>query len=157
MHYLFQSIVFFSLVLLTENYTIINQLVKIKQYFFTKLSMVVGLNKDESNDFSPVLSPVDNLVDEDVQLEISNISYDISQDNMNSYSMIVSNLSKVYPASTFCGSKKHAVKSISIGLKPGERFGLLGVNGAGKSTTLNILTGDIAATSGEAYIAGILN
>ena len=115
-----------------------------------------GLNKDHSNDFSPVLSPVDNIVDEDVQLETNNIAYDLSQDNIYSYSMLVSNLSKIYPATTFCGSKKHAVKSISIGLKPGERFGLLGVNGAGKSTTLNILTGDISATSGEAYIAGNL-
>jgi ABC-type multidrug transport system ATPase subunit len=47
-----------------------------------------------------------------------------------------------------------AVRGISFGLKSGERFGLLGVNGAGKSTTLNILTGDIPPSSGQAFIAG---
>jgi ATP-binding cassette subfamily A (ABC1) protein 5 len=30
----------------------------------------------------------------------------------------------------------------------------LGANGAGKTTTLGMLTGDIAATGGEAYVAG---
>ena len=43
---------------------------------------------------------------------------------------------------------------MNIALLPGERFGLLGINGAGKSTTLNMVTGDIAPTSGCIYIAG---
>ena len=43
---------------------------------------------------------------------------------------------------------------ISFALMPGERFGLLGINGAGKSTTLNMVTGDITPTSGRVYIAG---
>lgn len=52
--------------------------------------------------------------------------------------------------------KNSAVRGISFGLTSGERFGLLGVNGAGKSTTLNILTGDISPSSGQAFIAGFL-
>ena len=32
---------------------------------------------------------------------------------------------------------------------------LVGVNGAGKSTTLGILTGDIRPTAGTGYIAGV--
>jgi len=47
-----------------------------------------------------------------------------------------------------------AVRGVSVALQSGERFGLLGVNGAGKSTTLNILTGDISPSSGMAFIAG---
>ena len=43
---------------------------------------------------------------------------------------------------------------VSFALRPGERFGLLGINGAGKSTTLNIVTGDIFPSAGEIYIAG---
>lgn len=35
---------------------------------------------------------------------------------------------------------KVAVKSISFGVMPGEVFGFLGTNGAGKSTALSILT-----------------
>lgn len=33
-------------------------------------------------------------------------------------------------------------------------FGLLGVNGAGKTSTFKMLTGDSVVTSGEAYLAG---
>lgn len=33
-------------------------------------------------------------------------------------------------------------------------FGLLGVNGAGKTSTFKMLTGDSMVTSGEAYLAG---
>ena len=33
-------------------------------------------------------------------------------------------------------------------------FGLLGVNGAGKTSTFKMLTGDMAVTSGEAFVDG---
>jgi ATP-binding cassette subfamily A (ABC1) protein 3 len=38
-------------------------------------------------------------------------------------------------------------------VKEGETLGLLGANGAGKTTTLGVLTGDIAATGGQAFVA----
>ena len=47
-----------------------------------------------------------------------------------------------------------AVQDISFSLEKGKIYGLLGPNGAGKSTTMNIMTGYIAATSGEAIIEG---
>jgi len=36
----------------------------------------------------------------------------------------------------------------------GECFGLLGINGAGKTTTFKMLTGDIGASFGDAYLSG---
>ncbi|XP_074856969.1 glucosylceramide transporter ABCA12 [Carettochelys insculpta] len=42
-----------------------------------------------------------------------------------------------------------AVKNVSVGIPAGECFGLLGVNGAGKTTIFKMLTGDIGATSGR--------
>ncbi len=45
-----------------------------------------------------------------------------------------------------------AVDDISFTLKPGKIYGFLGPNGAGKSTTMNIMTGYIAATSGDVRI-----
>lgn len=47
-------------------------------------------------------------------------------------------LRKVYPVSS---GAKVAVKSTSLGIPRGECFGLLGINGAGKSSTLAILSG----------------
>ncbi|XP_038616014.1 ATP-binding cassette sub-family A member 13 [Tachyglossus aculeatus] len=43
-----------------------------------------------------------------------------------------------------------AVKDISLGIPRGECFGLLGMNGAGKSTTFRMLTGDIPPSGGRA-------
>jgi len=45
-----------------------------------------------------------------------------------------------------------AVDRVSFNIKKGEIFGLLGVNGAGKSTTINILSGLIIPDSGEVEI-----
>lgn len=47
-----------------------------------------------------------------------------------------------------------AVDGLSFTVEPGEIVGFLGPNGAGKSTTMNIMTGYIAATSGEVIIEG---
>lgn len=47
-----------------------------------------------------------------------------------------------------------AVDNISIKVKPGEVLGLLGVNGAGKSTTMNMLAGILAPDKGDITING---
>ncbi len=49
---------------------------------------------------------------------------------------------------------KLALDDVSFTIEEGEVVGLLGLNGAGKSTTMNILTGYISATSGMATIDG---
>ncbi len=56
----------------------------------------------------------------------------------------VKNLSKTY------GSVR-AVRSISFDLHDGEIVGFLGANGAGKSTTLKIMTGYISPTAGNVF------
>ena len=48
-----------------------------------------------------------------------------------------------------------ALKNLSIEVAQGEIYGLLGSNGAGKSTTINILLGFLNPNSGEAFINGI--
>jgi ABC-2 type transport system ATP-binding protein len=47
-----------------------------------------------------------------------------------------------------------AVDDVSFEVERGEIFGYLGANGAGKSTTIRMLTGLLAPTSGEATVAG---
>ena len=41
------------------------------------------------------------------------------------------------------------LKDVTWEVKPGERVGLVGVNGAGKSTQLKIISGEVEATTGE--------
>ena len=47
-----------------------------------------------------------------------------------------------------------AVSNLSFSLQSGECFALLGVNGAGKSTTFKSLTCEVKPTSGKIKIAG---
>ena len=48
-----------------------------------------------------------------------------------------------------------AVQNISFCVKEGELFAFLGVNGAGKSTTINMLCAQLAKDSGEISVDGI--
>ncbi len=59
----------------------------------------------------------------------------------------VTNLHKKYGSQT-------AIEAVNFTVQPGEVMGLLGVNGAGKTTILRILAGAIGATDGTAVIAG---
>lgn len=52
------------------------------------------------------------------------------------------------------GSERFSVEDLSLSLKPGEIFGFLGQNGAGKSTTIKCLTGIYPFTSGTIKICG---
>jgi len=45
-----------------------------------------------------------------------------------------------------------ALHDLNINVKSGDIFCLLGANGAGKSTTINLLLGFISPTSGNAFI-----
>lgn len=47
-----------------------------------------------------------------------------------------------------------AVDRVSFAVEPGEIFGYLGANGAGKSTTIRMLCGLLAPTAGDATVAG---
>ena len=60
--------------------------------------------------------------------------------------LMAHNLSKVY------GFKKAATKYLTFSVNRGECFGLLGVNGAGKTSTFKMLTGEISPTGGNAWI-----
>ncbi|MBK9097569.1 MAG: ABC transporter ATP-binding protein [bacterium] len=59
----------------------------------------------------------------------------------------VNNLTKKFGSFT-------AVDNVSFNVKQGEIFGFLGANGAGKSTTIRMLTGILEPTSGDALVGG---
>ena len=59
------------------------------------------------------------------------------------------------PKSEMQGSYVVAVRRLSLGMQRGECFGLLGVNGAGKTSTLKMLTGDVGLTNGKATVSSL--
>jgi ABC-type multidrug transport system ATPase subunit len=91
-----------------------------------------------------VLSPA-FIEDSDVTEEKKAIMNDASKE----HSIIIKGLRKVYD------SKKIAVHDLYFSVRNGECFGFLGINGAGKSTTLEILSGDLFPSSGTAILGGL--
>lgn len=83
----------------------------------------------------------------DIQNEQLRIEQIIQSRSMDDYSMVVNDLTKVYSTNQF-----KAVDQLSFVVDKREFFGLLGVNGAGKSTTFKMLTGELRPTSGNAWI-----
>lgn len=78
--------------------------------------------------------------------EPTGMAGDVNQDVIH-----IRNLRKVYGS----GSKvKVAVRALTLGLPKGDCFGFLGINGAGKTSSLNILTGAQLPTSGDAWLGG---
>ena len=83
-------------------------------------------------------------------LILPKFGYDIVRWTLNGVIFLIEvrNLTKKY------GARK-AIDELSFTINAGEVVGFLGPNGAGKTTTMNIMTGYIAATSGEVSINGV--
>ncbi|KAH8342539.1 hypothetical protein KR059_012502, partial [Drosophila kikkawai] len=62
--------------------------------------------------------------------------------------LLVDNIRKQY-------KNKLAVQGVSFHVANAECFGLLGINGAGKTSVFKMLTGDTEITSGDAYVDGL--
>jgi ABC-2 type transport system ATP-binding protein len=65
----------------------------------------------------------------------------------NTVSIKVSNLTKTF-------GNNVAVDNLNLEIHKGELFGLVGPDGAGKTTTMRLLTAILTPTSGEAWVAG---
>uniref|UniRef100_A0A3Q2ZXA5 P-type phospholipid transporter n=1 Tax=Kryptolebias marmoratus TaxID=37003 RepID=A0A3Q2ZXA5_KRYMA len=81
--------------------------------------------------------------DEDVGRERERVKSGKAQSDI----LTMIDLSKVYRL-----GKKPAVDRLCLGIPRSECFGLLGVNGAGKTSTFRMLTGDTPVTYGEAFL-----
>ncbi|XP_072932013.1 phospholipid-transporting ATPase ABCA3-like [Epargyreus clarus] len=64
------------------------------------------------------------------------------------HSLVCKNLTKYY-------GNLLAVNRLSFAVREGECFGLLGINGAGKTSTFRMLTGDAAVSAGHAHVHGL--
>ncbi|KAJ8302251.1 hypothetical protein KUTeg_021238 [Tegillarca granosa] len=88
---------------------------------------------------------VEEQEDDDVSAERKRITNTPLENLLETDSLVIQGLSKQY------GGYK-AVDNISFGISNQECFGLLGQNGAGKTSTFKMLTGDLTVTSGNAYL-----
>lgn len=79
------------------------------------------------------------------------ISLDMKQQEVDGRCIQIRNLHKVYSSSK---GKCCAVDSLQLTLYENQLLALLGHNGAGKSTTISMLVGLLAPTSGDALVFG---
>ncbi|OQS02783.1 ATP-binding Cassette (ABC) Superfamily [Thraustotheca clavata] len=91
----------------------------------------------------PIVEDTTYEVDHDVDTEAQRVKNGDANDIIS-----INSLRKVYKGG------KVALVDLSLGLPKGECFGFLGINGAGKTTAMKIMTGDILASSGQAKLSG---
>lgn len=84
---------------------------------------------------------LDKVEDDDVEAEKERILSGKASDDL----IRLEGLRRVYP-------QKVAVNNLYFGVPSNQCFGFLGVNGAGKSTTLKMLTGDETPSQGTAFL-----
>jgi ATP-binding cassette, subfamily A (ABC1), member 3 len=90
-----------------------------------------------------------DMKDIDVKQEEERVRHQVASRNSTD-TIIVSDTHKVY-----YNGNKHAVKGVTLGIPNGECFGLLGINGAGKTSLLSMLSGEIAPTVGDITLNGL--
>ena len=136
---------FFALVVHLAGWFIIVMFIEYRMAIF-KCCYVSRSGSTRGNQHSPEPANTDS----DVIAEKESVLKDVDGKQSNR-TMLVKNLKKVFNTSR---GKMTAVNKLTFGVHNGECFGLLGVNGAGKSTTFNMLTGRLLPTSGSASIRG---
>ena len=115
------------------------------------------MGKNQSHIESSVKEIHKEYEDDDVAKERNRIENDYQHDVHNEDTDVLRtyNLTKVFTNSTMRGllglnsEDNVAVDNVSVGIKRGECFGWLGLNGAGKSTTFKMLTNIFLPTSGR--------
>jgi ATP-binding cassette, subfamily A (ABC1), member 3 len=90
--------------------------------------------------------PKPSKMDDDVQAESDKINK-LSSLQLKSTNLVLQGLTKYY-------ANHLAVNQLSIGVEKGECFGLLGINGAGKTSTFKMMTGDELISGGDVWIRG---
>ncbi|KAJ8311158.1 hypothetical protein KUTeg_011297 [Tegillarca granosa] len=132
----FQGFLYFFLILLIESGVL-------NRCFYSIFKNEDGyLNEDGNEDEEHLIERAE---DDDVAEERRRINVTPIGELMNSDSLILKNITKTYGSFL-------AVDNICVGVPRQECFGLLGQNGAGKTSTFKILTGDQMLTSGNAYV-----
>ncbi|XP_037302966.1 LOW QUALITY PROTEIN: phospholipid-transporting ATPase ABCA1 [Manduca sexta] len=84
--------------------------------------------------------------DDDVAAE-RRVASELTAAEIATHSLVCRDLTKYY-------KQFLAVNRLTFAVRKGECFGLLGVNGAGKTSTFRMLTGDARISAGDAFVQG---
>ncbi|KAL5721635.1 hypothetical protein ACHQM5_005255 [Ranunculus cassubicifolius] len=94
-----------------------------------------------------------NMENHDVSQERKKVENVLTEPGMD-YAIVCDNLKKIYPGKDG-NPEKYAVRGLSLAVPRGECFGMLGPNGAGKTSSISMMIGFMAPTSGTAFIHGL--
>lgn len=132
-----QGCCYFSLVLLLESSVL-------KRIFYFFLALIARLAREPLGEECGAAQSRedDDVVEEQRRIHETPLSFLTS-----SQAIVLKDLTKRY-------GRFVAVNRISTSIGKGECFGLLGINGAGKTSTFQMLTGDASISGGTAYILG---
>ncbi|XP_061463687.1 glucosylceramide transporter ABCA12 isoform X2 [Rhineura floridana] len=130
-----QGTLFFSVRLLVDDGSIQKFWYNTLEFLFNKVHGKPQLH----------LEATDETEDKDVQAERQRVTLGLTDYDM----LQLQNLTKIYHLPL---RRIVAVKNVTLGIPAGECFGLLGVNGAGKTTIFKMLTGDIGPSAGRLLV-----
>ncbi|KAF1753453.1 hypothetical protein GCK72_020010 [Caenorhabditis remanei] len=114
---------------------------------FSKLFAMIRCKKEDSNIWDITESDKEDQKDVEDSDVIAEKSVVERLANSNQTALVSNNLVKWY-------GNFNAVKGVNFHVKSKDCFGLLGVNGAGKTSTFQMLTGENSISSGDAYVNG---
>lgn len=91
-----------------------------------------------------------------VKFENVNLTYDLYLDKTNNIKeYIINKITQRRPVSKAM-EKVDALKNITVEFRQGDRVGIIGRNGAGKSTMLKVISGIYKPTSGKVTVSGTI-
>ncbi len=97
---------------------------------------------------------VAEIVEESAVAEPSFTVAENSDEGLEDTSAYTARLKIEHLSKRYANSEYYSVRDLSLELRPGEVFGFLGKNGAGKSTTIKCLTGILPFDEGKISICG---
>ncbi|KAJ4444823.1 hypothetical protein ANN_06620, partial [Periplaneta americana] len=112
-------------------------------YRMWRMALYTVLDVVESRDKGPPQQDVDTDVAETTEIARSISPMEVNEQHR----VLLKDVTKKYGQHT-------AVNKLNLGMKHGECFGLLGANGAGKTTIFKMMTGELPVTKGDIYVNG---
>eukprot|EP00056_Hartaetosiga_gracilis_P022445 m.30486 g.30486 ORF g.30486 m.30486 type:complete len:2380 (+) comp9648_c0_seq1:54-7193(+) len=117
----------------------------------SKRKVATKLLKKLREETSAILAPIEGIRDGD---SLKTERVDVFQ-HPDKFALGVRGLTKIYKRGGIRKKATMAVDRLTFGMRHGECFGLLGVNGAGKSTTFKTITGEQSSTFGDIRVDNI--